>query len=93
MTGHPVPVVAWPAWESLHRALIDYQPPCTASPDLWQATDPDDVQAATQGCSRCHALAPCGAYADAARESTGVWAGVSREPPRKPAKPTTRTAT
>lgn len=87
MTVLHVPEVARPAWEALGRALSDYWPPCTASPDRWQSVEADAVQAATQGCSRCHVLPLCDAYADAAHETAGTWAGVSREPPRQPTKP------
>jgi hypothetical protein len=73
-----VPTAAQPAWERLSLALIDYEPPCSAHPDAWWSTDPADVQAACDACLTCHALAACAAYATAAHERSGVWAGRDR---------------
>lgn len=86
MTAHLIPVVALPAWDALTRALIDYAPPCTASPERWFSTIEDDVRCAAAHCRRCQVLAACGTYASAAQESAGVWAGIDRERPQ--AKPT-----
>lgn len=74
-----IPASARPAWDRLTRALVDYEPPCSHDPDSWWATDPESVEVAVSGCRRCQVLRACGAYADAAGERYGVWAGTDRE--------------
>ncbi len=78
-----VPTAAQPAWERLSLALLDYEPPCAAQPDLWWDTDPEAVSAAASACQHCRVLTLCGAYAATANEPAGVWAGRDREPRRR----------
>ncbi len=80
----PIPVAAVSQWRRLAAAVQHTEPPCSADPELWFSHHPDDTEAAVYGCTRCHALIPCGAYADAAGETSGVWAGRDREPCRQP---------
>ncbi len=79
MTTLGVPVEALPAWDRLTRALLDYQPPCASEPERWWSYDDESVEAAVTGCRRCRVLQLCGAYADAAKETHGIWAGTDRE--------------
>lgn len=79
MTQLRVPKRALPAWDRLTLALLTYAPPCVTDPDRWWSYDPDDIEAAAHGCRGCRVLAECAAYADAADEPSGVWAGVNRD--------------
>jgi transcription factor WhiB len=74
----------------LQAAAVDHRPPCVADPRAWYAEDPETMAEAVRRCQDCPLLTPCGAYADAANEHWGVWAGVPRAatlPPRRPRRP------
>jgi len=80
-----VPADARRPWQELREALAVRSTPCAAAPELWHSRDPSDIAAASAACQTCHAFTPCGAYADAAGERLGVWAG--RDRGRRPTPP------
>ncbi len=76
---------ALPAWRRLHQALADADrpAPCRSDPDAW--CDPPDQEAAEYAanlCARCPVLELCGQFANANRETSGIWGGRSRVPTR-----------
>jgi hypothetical protein len=73
-----IPAVAASQWQALRVALAVREPPCASDPELWHSRNPGDIKAASDACRGCHALAPCGRYAQAADEVGAVWAGVDR---------------
>ena len=73
-----IPPAAVPLWLALHEALLVQVTPCAADAELWHSHNQSDIEAASDACHTCHALAPCGQYANAAGEVGGVWAGVDR---------------
>lgn len=78
MTSELLEASAMSAWRALSAALVEVAQPCAVNPDLWFGTTASEVQAAAEGCGRCPVLLECGAYADAAEERHGVWAGQCR---------------
>lgn len=83
-----IPSAAVPAWRRLTAALTDRVPPCAADAEVWHSRAADDIAAAADACQTCHALAPCGQYAVAANERSGVWAGHDRAQSRSTARAT-----
>ncbi len=73
-----IPPAAVSQWLALREALLSGSTPCADDPDVWHSRNPSDIAAASAACQTCHALAACAAYADAAHESSGVWAGHDR---------------
>lgn len=69
----------------LSQAITRHRPPCLGRPE-WTSDDPADRAAALEGCTHCPHQAPCGAYARAAREAHGVWAGTDRTWPPSTAR-------
>lgn len=60
-------------------AVLDERPvPCRTSPETWFADDLAERDLAIAACAHCPALTECRAYADAAGERHGIWAGVDR---------------
>ncbi|HEY5843532.1 MAG TPA: WhiB family transcriptional regulator [Mycobacterium sp.] len=83
-----IPVAAVDRWQRLAEALHATDAPCTGSNrDWWTSDDNDERTAAAFHCASCPVLGLCAAYADDARESHHVWAGVDRgkrtKPPRR----------
>lgn len=82
---------AIPAWLSLSNALDRMaddgrRPVCANNPDDWDHDAPLATRReAAEACQWCPALGPCGRFAEANRERTGIWAGVDRA-----GRPTTR---
>jgi hypothetical protein len=69
------------AWDALNEALQDARPAC-AGQALFTA---DSLTADQRGdcssiCARCPVLHLCGAYATAAKVTSGFWAGHSYSP-------------
>jgi hypothetical protein len=77
-----IPAKALEEWLALDRALagLEAATPCQAWPEAWDSDVASAQERATavQECRSCPVLGPCGAYARAARESTGVWGGRNR---------------
>ncbi len=71
---------ALPAWRRLQEALDGAAVPCTGDPDAWWSEDPDVRAYAARACIDCVAIERCGRFAEANRETAGVWAGVDRTP-------------
>ncbi len=92
MSKLDIPRAARPAWETLGRALCDYEPPCSHDPEAWFSYDPADAETAVAGCHRCRVAGPCGDYADAARERHGTWAAIDRDPRRWTDRPESETS-
>lgn len=67
ITRHTVPQVADP----------DFQPPCTADPDLWFSTEPGALPLTRRICNGCPVQDPC---REAGRDLNeyGVWGGETR---------------
>lgn len=69
-------------WQALAVALEDAGTvPCrTSDPEAWwpdkKSVDSSATRVAVQGCWRCPAREPCGAYAVEADEREGVWGGM-----------------
>lgn len=82
------------AWQRLHELLARVGPvPCTTDPDLWHSEDPGERELAVMACMECLALQRCGEFADANKESAGVWAGLDRTVPAgRPAQSVERSA-
>lgn len=85
-----IPPRAEHAWTALSAALERLsddgrRPVCAQAPDLW-STDASaaDRREAALACQWCPVLDFCAAYADAAKERYGVWAGVDRTARSKP---------
>lgn len=74
------------AYDDLNHALLlaherGQEVPCRGTgSELWTSDDPDDQVVAADRCYDCPALLLCKAYADLAKESTGVWGGELRDP-------------
>ena len=68
------------AWMALTFALERHPNvvPCEQSGELWFGDTTQRLLAADL-CGLCPVRAACGTYADAARESDGVWAGRDRD--------------
>lgn len=84
LAAHLVPPAAAGPWLALRRALADRGPvPCSGSsalpPDAWFSTAVDTVELVRLACRMCPANRECGAYALAARERDGIWAGMTAE--------------
>ena len=79
-----IPVSAQPAYVALCAALDRMaehgrQPVCTTHPDDWSADARLRARRdAAEACGHCPVLQLCAAYADAAEERHGVWAGIDR---------------
>ncbi len=82
-----IPTSARTEWERLIAALVGREPPCSDDAELWFSYRPDETEAACLGCLTCPAFTECDAYADAAHEQLGVWAGRDRTPPRATTEP------
>jgi WhiB family redox-sensing transcriptional regulator len=77
-----IPEAARVEWQILAAALEDAGTvPCReGDPEAWwpdrKHLDAPSTRAAVQGCWRCPAREACGAYALAADEREGIWAGL-----------------
>ncbi|GAB3603290.1 hypothetical protein GCM10027586_06250 [Kineococcus gypseus] len=70
-------------YRTLQDALddLDQLTPCQQEPELWFSDDRAERARAADACLDCPLFGPCGAYADAARERFGTWAGIDRQAP------------
>ena len=73
------------AWNDLTTALAELaghrgHTPCQLDANAWWSTDAEERATAARACTDCPVLGACAAYADAAQERHGVWAGLDRTP-------------
>jgi len=79
-TNHGLPEDAQRLHLELTAAAEQQRSPCRGR-DEWTSEDAADRAAALEACSHCPLQAPCAAYARAADERHGVWAGLDRSDP------------
>lgn len=81
--------VAVPAWHALQHGLEQAEDdrltiPCrVADPIGWDGTSSQWTEYAESQCQLCPVIHQCGNYADAARETSGIWGGRDRSQPHR----------
>lgn len=76
-TAHGMSAAVQELHLTLATAAERHRPPCRGRHE-WTSDDADDRAAAVEACGHCPHQDPCGAYARAAGEQHGVWAGRDR---------------
>lgn len=82
-----IPAPALPHWHALRAAVNERGPvPCEGAVlpiETWYSNRAEDIELACLACQICPARAECAAYALAAGERHGVWAGLRPEERRR----------